>query len=130
MRMVYDPMIAKLVAFERTRKEAADRLADALDAFYIRGLNHNISSLAAIAIHPRFRAGRLTTGFIAEEFPDGFRGAELTNESRRVLVAAAAVAQRRLAEHELAIGDQLPHHKARPPDRLTVKMNGNGEACE
>ncbi|HEX9464058.1 MAG TPA: acetyl/propionyl/methylcrotonyl-CoA carboxylase subunit alpha [Alphaproteobacteria bacterium] len=128
--MFYDPMIAKLIAFGSTRNEAADRLADALDAFYIRGLNHNISFLAAIAIHPRFRAGRLTTGFIAEEFPDGFRGAELTNESRRVLVAAAAVAQRRLAEHELAIGDQLPDHKARPPDRLTVKMNGNGEDGE
>src|SRR5258708_14709094 len=119
MRMVYDPMIAKLIAFGSTRNEAAGRRADELDAFYIRGQNHNISFLAAIAIHPRFRAGRLTTGFIAEEFPDGFRGAELTNESRRVLVAAAAVAQRRLAEHELAIGDQRPDHNARPPDRLT-----------
>src|SRR5258708_25966286 len=122
MRMVYDPMIAKLIAFGSTRNEAAGRLADALDAFYIRGLNHNISFLAAIAIHPRFRAGRLTTGFIAEEFPDGFRGAELTNESRRVLVAAAAVAQRRLAETELAIRHHLPHHQARPPDLLTEQI--------
>jgi propionyl-CoA carboxylase alpha subunit len=128
--MFYDPMIAKLIGYGRTREEAADKLADALDAFYIRGLNHNIAFLAAIATHPRFRAGKLSTGFIAEEFPDGFKGAELTPDIRRVLIATAAVAERRLVEHELRIDEQLADHKARPPERLIVKLNGNGEDGE
>ena len=124
--MFYDPMIAKLIASGKDRDEAADRLADALDGFYIRGLNHNLSFLAAIATHRRFRDGRLSTGFIAEEFPDGFHGAELTADVRGPLVAAAAVAQRRLGEAEIAIGDQLPDHKARPPVHVVVKLGGNG----
>ena len=117
--MFYDPMIAKLVATGRNRDEAAERLADALDAFVVRGLNHNISFLAAIATHERFRDGRLSTGFIAEEFPDGFTGALPDEAVRRVLLAAAAVAQRRLATTQTN----------RPSDRMAVKLNGNGDAA-
>jgi propionyl-CoA carboxylase alpha chain len=100
--MFYDPMIAKLVAAGATREQAADRMADALDAFYVRGLNHNLAFLAAIVTHKRFRDGHLTTGFIAEEFPDGFKGTDPAPRIRSVLAAAAAVAQRRLSEAELA----------------------------
>ena len=70
--MFYDPMIAKLTAHGSTREEAINFLSDALDAYYIRGLSHNISFLNALIRHPRFREGRLTTNFISEEFPDGF----------------------------------------------------------
>ena len=65
----YDPMIAKLVGAGATRDEAIDRLSAALDGYVVRGLNHNIAFLAALVRHPRFREGRLSTGFIAEEFP-------------------------------------------------------------
>jgi propionyl-CoA carboxylase alpha chain len=73
--MFYDPMIAKLVTWGETRDEAADKQVAALDMFQIQGLGHNIDFVSAIMQHPRFRAGELTTGFIAEEYPDGFRGA-------------------------------------------------------
>src|SRR5262249_14684754 len=96
------------------------------DAFYVRGVNHNISFLAAIATHKRFRDGRLSTGFIAEEFPGGFKGADLTPGVSRVLQIAAAVAQRRTAAMELAAAGQVPGHRIGVPDRLTVKLNGNG----
>ena len=69
----YDPMIAKLVTHAATREAAIDAQADALDAFVIDGIRHNIPFLAALMAHPRWRAGKLSTGFIAEEFPDGFR---------------------------------------------------------
>ncbi len=124
--MFYDPMIAKLIAAGATRDEAADRLADALDAFYVRGVNHNLSFLAAIATHPRFRAGKLSTGFIAEEFPEGFKGAEPSAQTRAVLLAAAAIAQRRLAEVEAGVVGQLEGHEAKVPDRFVVRLNGNG----
>jgi propionyl-CoA carboxylase alpha chain len=122
--MFYDPMIAKLVGAGRTRDEAADRLADALDAFQIRGLNHNISFLAAIARHPRFRAGKLSTNFIAEEFPEGFKGAKPVRDAWAAMVVTAAVVQRRLDEIEAGVSGQLPGHEMRLPDRYVVRIDG------
>jgi propionyl-CoA carboxylase alpha chain len=71
--MYYDPMIAKLVTHAGTRAAAIDLQADALDAFVIDGVEHNIPFLAAVMQHPRWREGRLSTGFIAEEFKGGFK---------------------------------------------------------
>ena len=68
----YDPMIAKLVTHAGDRSSAIEAQAKALDAFVIDGIRHNIPFLAALMQHQRWREGRLSTGFIAEEFPDGF----------------------------------------------------------
>ncbi|MBL8837555.1 MAG: acetyl/propionyl/methylcrotonyl-CoA carboxylase subunit alpha [Alphaproteobacteria bacterium] len=122
--MHYDPMIAKLVGFGKSRDEAADRLLAALDAYYIRGVNHNIAFLGAIAAHPRFREGRLTTNFIAEEFPSGFKGRALDDALRRRLVAVAAVLQRRQSEREAGISGQLPGHGVGVATRLAVTLGG------
>jgi propionyl-CoA carboxylase alpha chain len=122
--MYYDPMIAKLVGFGKDRNEAIDRCAAALDAYCVRGVNHNIGFLSAIMAHPRFRAGRLSTGFIAEEFPDGFRGRDPGPELRTHLVAIAALLERRAAEVETGISGQLPGHEARVPDVFSVALNG------
>ncbi len=74
--MFYDPMIAKLVTHAPTRIAAIDAQAEALDSFYIDGIQHNIPFLTALMQHPRWRKGALSTGFIAEEFPDGFKPRE------------------------------------------------------
>jgi propionyl-CoA carboxylase alpha chain len=91
--MFYDPMIAKLCTHAPTRLAAIDAMAVALDRFRIEGIHHNIAFLTAIMHNKRFREGRLTTAFIAEEFPDGFHGQPLDNESRRSFVAAAVAAR-------------------------------------
>ncbi len=88
--MFYDPMIAKLCTCGPDRAAATDRMLRALDEFYIRGLNHNISFLAALMAHPRFAEGRLTTNFIAEEFKSGFSAKDLPPRDPAVLVAIAA----------------------------------------
>ena len=88
--MFYDPMIAKLITYGDTREEAIDHMADALDAYYIRGVSHNISFLNALIQHERFRAGRLTTNFIAEEYPDGFHAADVAQSNPLVPVMVAA----------------------------------------
>ncbi|HBC53447.1 MAG TPA: acetyl/propionyl-CoA carboxylase subunit alpha, partial [Alphaproteobacteria bacterium] len=75
-----------------TREAAIAAMGDALDEFYIRGIQHNIPFVSAVMSHPRFREGRLTTAFIDEEYPDGFQGAELGSETRRELAAIAGVA--------------------------------------
>ncbi|SHN49951.1 acetyl-CoA carboxylase biotin carboxylase subunit [Erythrobacter sanguineus] len=86
----YDPMIAKLVTWAPTRDEAAGLQIEALDNFRIKGLGHNIDFLSAIMQHPRFRSGELTTGFIAEEYPEGFHGAATSEDFRRILAAVCA----------------------------------------
>ena len=86
----YDPMIAKLVTWGKTRDEAADLQIAALDAVELEGLGHNVDFLSALMQHPRFRSGELTTGFIAEEYPEGFEGAATNEERRRVIAAIGA----------------------------------------
>jgi len=70
----YDPMIAKLVAHGKDRAEASARLGTALDGFAIAGVSHNLDFLSAILRRPKFRQGKLSTDFIAAEFPGGFSG--------------------------------------------------------
>jgi propionyl-CoA carboxylase alpha chain len=92
--MFYDPMIAKLCSYGKTRIDAIERMRRALDEFYVRGVSHNVPFLAALMAHPRFREGRLTTNFIAEEFKGGFTAAHLPPKDPTMLAAVAAVADR------------------------------------
>jgi propionyl-CoA carboxylase alpha chain len=92
--MFYDPMIAKLCTHGHTRDEAIDRMRRALDEFYVRGVSHNVPFLTALMAHPRFRAGKLTTNFIAEEFKGGFTAEHLPPKDPAVLAAVAAVVDR------------------------------------
>ncbi len=89
--MFYDPMIAKLVTHAPTRLEAIDLQAEALDAFYIEGIQHNIPFLTALMQHPRWRAGTISTGFIKEEYPNGF-AARTPNSAELEVLAAVATA--------------------------------------
>lgn len=89
--MFYDPMIAKLVTHGPTRIAAIDAQATALDSFYIDGIQHNIPFVSALMHHPRWREGALSTGFIAEEFPDGFTARQPEGQTLQVVAAVAAV---------------------------------------
>jgi propionyl-CoA carboxylase alpha subunit len=100
--MFYDPMIAKLVTYGEDRPAAITAMREALDSFYIRGVGHNINFLSALMAHPRFHAGRLTTGFIAEEFRDGFLGVDLPEEEKGDVVAVAAVVHQTYARRAVS----------------------------
>ena len=116
-------MIAKLVVRGRGRKEAVARLGQALDGFVVRGLATNLDFLAAVAGNSRFASGRLSTGFIADEFGHGFHGLVPDEAKTRLLVAVAATARRRLAERETTIGGQLPGHGAVPANGWVVALD-------
>ena len=105
--LYYDPMIAKLVTHAATREQAIEAQADALDAFVIDGIRHNIPFLAALMAHPRWRAGKLSTGFIAEEFPDGFHPIAPEGERAQVLAAVAAAIDHVLGERKRRISGQM-----------------------
>ncbi len=105
--MFYDPMIAKLITWGETRDEAADLQVQALDRFRIEGIGHNIDFLSAIMQHRRFRGGALTTGFIAEEYPEGFAGAPADPALLRGIAAVAAVIDIVRGQRAAEISDQL-----------------------
>src|SRR5687768_15766834 len=105
--MFYDPMIAKLITYGDSREQAIDRQIEALDDFAIEGIGHNIDFLSALMQHPRFRAGELTTGFIAEEYPEGFQGAPADEALTRIIAAAAAGMSVSQAARARLVSDQL-----------------------
>ncbi|WP_420347558.1 acetyl-CoA carboxylase biotin carboxylase subunit [Pelagibius sp.] len=122
--MFYDPMIAKLVTHGPDRASAIAAMQAALDAYCIRGINHNVAFLASVMTNPRFREGRLTTNFIAEEYPEGFKGVEADPATTEVLIAVAAILQHRRKEQETAISGQMDGHAefdpAKPADWVVM----------
>jgi propionyl-CoA carboxylase alpha chain len=121
--MFYDPMIAKLITYGATREEAIDLQIAALDRFELEGLGHNVDFLSALMQHPRFREGRLTTGFIAEEFPDGFQGAAMAEGLSEKLAAIAAFAAMAQADRARRIDGQLGK-RLLPPTEWQVTIGG------
>ncbi len=125
--MFYDPMIAKLVTWAPTRAAAIDAQVAALDRFTIQGPGTNLHFLSALMQHPRFRSGAITTGFIAEEYPDGFHGAPATPDVLRALAAVAGVAAHAQATRARGIDGQLGRRLAAPADWV-VRIDGQDHA--
>ena len=128
--MFYDPMIAKLVTHGATRIAAIDAQAGALDAFYIDGIQHNIPFLTALMQHPRWREGRLSTGFIAEEYPDGFTARPAEGEARVVLVAVAAAIDHLNNMRRRQISHQMANGTVRFAKRRVVDVGGQRQRIE
>jgi propionyl-CoA carboxylase alpha chain len=103
----YDPMIAKLVTHGPTREAAIAAQATALDGFYIDGIRHNIPFLAALMQHPRWQAGKLSTSFISEEFPNGFTSPVPDGATARTIAAVAAAIDHAMGERRRRISGQM-----------------------
>ncbi|PWC74244.1 acetyl/propionyl/methylcrotonyl-CoA carboxylase subunit alpha [Azospirillum sp. TSH64] len=122
--MYYDPMIAKLCSWGQTRDEAIAEMREALDQYYIRGVSHNIPFLASLMANQRFVDGRLTTNFIAEEYPNGFHASDLPPEDPAVLVAVGAVIHRSLNDRDIQISGKMPGNKVTVRDDWVVVLDG------
>lgn len=109
--MYYDPMVAKLCTWAPDRLSAIDAMARALDDFEVEGIGHNLPFLSAVMGNARFRDGRLTTAFIAEEFPDGFQGVAPNATAARQLAAVAAFVQQALQERAAKISGTIGNHR-------------------
>ena len=114
--MFYDPMIAKLITHAPTREEAIDAQIAALDQFVIQGPGTNLDFLSALMQHPRFRSGEITTGFIAEEYPDGFYGAPASDELLAAIAGVAAFAATAHADRARRVDGQLGQRLHPPAD--------------
>jgi propionyl-CoA carboxylase alpha chain len=105
--MQYDSMIAKLIVKGRDRAEAIARMRDALDAFVIRGISHNVGFQSALIGHPRFATVEFNTGFVAEHYPNGYQASGARHDDPAFLLAIAGATHRRLRERAAGIEGQL-----------------------
>ena len=120
--MFYDSMIAKLIVHGTDRQDAIRRMRDALNAFVIRGISSNIPFQAALLQHPRFCSGNFNTGFIAEEYPDGFDVSMVPYEDPALLAAVATFARMRYIERAVQIEGQLAGHGRKVSSEWVVVM--------
>lgn len=120
----YDPMIAKLCSWASSRNEAIKLMEKSLNEFELEGIGHNIPFLSAVMQHSRFLEGDITTAFIEEEFPDGFRGSQLKNDKLQ-MIAAASSAMHRLAEiRRTRISGRMDNHTRRVESDWVVVLAG------
>jgi propionyl-CoA carboxylase alpha chain len=126
----YDPMIAKLVTHAPSRAAAIEAQATALDSFYIDGIRHNIPFLSALMLHPRWREGNLSTGFIAEEFPKGFAVRVPEGEVARRLAAVAAAVDHVVGERKRQISGQMNGRLVQRERRRAVWLDRNEIALD
>ncbi len=126
----YDPMIAKVCAHGADRDEAVARLGQALDAFEIKGVETNIPFLAAVMRHPRFVEGRLTTGFVAEEYGAAFEGAPVEGTVAETLIAVALLVHLGEMARANAIPGQIPGYAWQPGKEWVVMLGERSETVE
>ncbi len=122
--MFYDSMIAKLIVHGKDRNEAIERMRDALNAFVIRGISSNIPFQAALLQHPRFCSGNFNTGFIAEEYPQGFDASMVPHDDPALLAAVATFARKRYIDRAVQIDGQLAGHGRKVATNWVVVMGG------
>ncbi|MBC7610113.1 MAG: acetyl/propionyl/methylcrotonyl-CoA carboxylase subunit alpha [Polaromonas sp.] len=126
--MFYDSMIAKLIVHGKDRLEAIAKMREALNGFVIRGISSNIPFQAALLAHPKFVAGDFNTGFIAENYGQGFKAEDVPHDDPDFLVALAAYVNRRLLGRAAGISGQMPGHGVTVGEEfVVVKLGAVGQ---
>ncbi|MDI1238391.1 MAG: acetyl/propionyl/methylcrotonyl-CoA carboxylase subunit alpha [Polaromonas sp.] len=124
--MFYDSMIAKLIVHGTDRRDAIAKMREALNSFVIRGVSSNIPFQAALLAHPKFVAGDFNTGFIAENYAQGFRAEDVPHDDPDFLVALAAYVNRRMLGRAAGISGQMPGHGVTVGEEFVVVNLGAG----
>tara|TARA_R110000868_G_scaffold35549_1_gene127360 strand:+ start:18913 stop:20925 length:2013 start_codon:yes stop_codon:yes gene_type:complete len=122
--MFYDPMIAKVIGYGKTREIAMDTLSAALDRLHIEGLQSNAPFLSAVLDEADFRAGRIHTGYIDEHFPDGFHGTAPRQDQLSWMVCAAAFVHETFVRRSARIEGRITPPPAAGPRDWVVLMDG------
>jgi propionyl-CoA carboxylase alpha chain len=123
--MFYDSMIAKLIVHGKDRLEAIAKMREALNGFVIRGVSSNIPFQAALLAHPKFVAGDFNTGFIAENYSQGFRAEDVPHDDADLLVALAAFVNRKFRNRATAISGQMEGHEIEVGEDFVVVTLGH-----
>jgi propionyl-CoA carboxylase alpha chain len=126
----YDPMIAKLCSWGPDRAAALQVMRTALDEFEVEGIGHNLPFLSAVMDHPRFISGNITTAFIEDEFPDGFGGVALADETLRKVAASAAAMHRVVEIRRARVSGRMSNHERVVGTDWVVKLQNQSYAVE
>ncbi len=126
--MYYDSMIAKLIVHGKDRQDAIYKMREALNAFVIRGISSNIPFQSALLNHPKFVAGDFNTGFIAENYPQGFKGSEHGADHSDLLFSAAAVVHGLIRQRAVSISGQMPGHEVQVREDYVVVLDEHKQA--
>ncbi|MES2281649.1 MAG: acetyl/propionyl/methylcrotonyl-CoA carboxylase subunit alpha [Pseudomonadota bacterium] len=118
--MFYDSMIAKLIVHGKDRLDAIAKMREALNAFVIRGISSNIPFQSALLAHPKFVDGDFNTGFIAENYSQGFHAEDVPHDDPNFLVALAAYVNRRQLGRAAGISGQMPGHGVTVGEQFVV----------
>jgi propionyl-CoA carboxylase alpha chain len=124
--MFYDSMIAKLIVHGKDRNDAIAKMREALNGFVIRGISSNIPFQAALLAHPRFVSGDFNTGFIAEQYSQGFRAEDVPHDDHDFLAALAAFVRRKSRERAASLSGQLPGYDVKVGQDYAVVELGQG----
>ncbi len=122
--MFYDSMIAKLIVHGKDRLEAIAKMREALNGFVIRGVSSNIPFQAALLAHPKFVAGDFNTGFIAENYAQGFRAEDVAHDDPDLLIALAAFVNRKYRARATQISGQMEGHEIEVGEDFVVLTLG------
>ena len=120
----YDSLIAKLITHEETRAATVASMRAALDRFVVRGVATTIAFQAALLRHPRFTSGDFHTGFMAQEYPDGFDATDMPHVDKALLIAVAALVHRTRIDRQASVSGQLPGHELKVAEEWTVVLDG------
>ncbi|WP_319826247.1 acetyl/propionyl/methylcrotonyl-CoA carboxylase subunit alpha [Thalassovita sp.] len=123
--MYYDPMIAKLCTWAPTRDQAIEAMRNALDGFELEGIGHNLPFVSAVMDHPKFIGGDMTTAFIAEEYPEGFEGVTLPEDTLRKITAASAAMHRVAEIRRTRVSGRMDNHERRVGTEWVVTLQGH-----
>jgi propionyl-CoA carboxylase alpha chain len=123
----FDPLLAKVIAHAPTRREAAGRLALALERLHLGGVTTNRDFLVAVLRTPEFLAGDTTTDFIERVAPP--RTLELTADEleRAAQLAALWIQGRHRADARVLASVPSGWRNARMPDQRVVFERGGSE---
>jgi propionyl-CoA carboxylase alpha chain len=120
----YDPMLTKLCTWGKDRTTAIDAMAEALDAFEVEGTGHNLPFLSAVMGNAKFRSGKITTAFIAEEFPEGFKGVTPQPSDLEDLAAIATFIHMRREQRAGQISGTMENHRRKIGEDWVVTLAG------
>ncbi|KAJ6244722.1 methylcrotonoyl-coa carboxylase subunit alpha [Anaeramoeba flamelloides] len=127
--MYYDPLISKLCTYGETRLEAIKNMEEALDSYVIEGVGHNIPFLRAILGQERYRTGNLTTKYIAEEWPEGFKGIILNENQKDDLAVFTTAIHILRNKRDTTINNKMNNYEYKFDKFVTEIMEKDYKIC-
>jgi 3-methylcrotonyl-CoA carboxylase alpha subunit len=118
----YDPMIAKVIAWDSSREHAAARLAEALESAEVAGVKSNLGFLIACLRQSAFVAGDVDTGFIERHKAELIAPADAIPDEAMCLAALAVLVERRAKAHARSPWDVLDGWRIGGPQREILRF--------